>query len=77
MNQAEHPTVRWFHQHAGDRPAPPATLDAAWLKQLCRDCGADDVGLVEIGRPALDDQRDEVLRVLSRQRKRCSRSSVA
>ena len=36
---------------------PPATLDAAWLRQLCLDCGADDAGLVEIGRPALDDQR--------------------
>ena len=62
MNQAEHPTVQWFHRHAADRPASPATLDAAWLKQLCVDCGADDVGLVEIARTALDDQRDDVLR---------------
>ena len=39
----------------------PAVLDAQMLKQLALDCGADDVGLVEIDRPELDDQRDEIL----------------
>jgi Fe-S-cluster-containing hydrogenase component 2 len=63
MNVAEHPTVRHFHENAGNRPAPPAVLDAAWLRQLCLDCGADDAGLVEIGRSALDNQRDDILRV--------------
>jgi ferredoxin len=61
MNLAEHPTVRHFHEK-GQQPAPPAVLAAAWLRQLCRDCGADDAGLVEIGRPALDNQRDDILR---------------
>src|ERR1700759_3077593 len=63
MNLAEHPTVRQFRE--GGRPnaaGPPPPLDAAWLRQVCLDCGADDAGLVEIGRPALDDQRDDVLR---------------
>ncbi len=32
------------------------------LQQLCLDCGADDVGLVSIDRPELDDQRDDILR---------------
>ena len=64
MKLAEHPTVRHFHENAGDRPVPPTVLDAAWLRQLCLDCGADDAGLVEISRPALDDQRDDILRVL-------------
>jgi epoxyqueuosine reductase QueG len=63
MNLAEHPTVRRFHENSGRRPAPPSVLDAAWLRQLCLDCGADDAGLVEINRPALDDQRDDILRV--------------
>src|SRR5262249_14155309 len=63
MNLAEHPTVRRFHESAGDRPAPPTVLDAAWLRQLCLDCGADDAGLVEIDRPALDNQRVDILRV--------------
>src|SRR5215470_16508436 len=62
MNLAEHPTVRQFHENAGNRSAPPSILDAAWLRHLCLDCGADDAGLVEISRPALDDQRDDILR---------------
>src|SRR3954462_8330186 len=63
MNLAEHPTVRRFRE--SDRPdntEPPQPLDAAWLRQLCLDCGADDAGLVEISRPALDDQRADILR---------------
>ncbi len=43
-------------------------MDSDWLKQLGRDCGADDAGLVEIGRPALDDQRDDILRFFPRAR---------
>jgi Fe-S-cluster-containing hydrogenase component 2 len=65
MNLAEHPTVRHFHETHGSRPEladPPQPLDADWLRQLCLDCGADDAGLVEISRPALDDQRDDILR---------------
>jgi len=38
------------------------TLDAGWLKQLVLDARADDVGFVEIGRPALDDQREDILK---------------
>src|SRR5262249_35141946 len=65
MNLTEHPTVRWFHERHGERPAPagpPQPLDADWLRQLCREAGADDAGLVEISRPAPDDQRDDILR---------------
>ena len=65
MNLAEHPTVRHFHEMHANRPdpaEPPKPLDAAWLRQLCLDCGADDAGLVEISRPALDNQRDDILR---------------
>src|SRR5947199_8642418 len=64
MKLAEHPTVRRFRE--SNRPGsaePPKPLDAAWLRQLCLDCGADDAGLVEISRPALDDQRADILRV--------------
>jgi ferredoxin len=63
MNLAEHPTVRRFRE--SNRPGsaePPKPLDAAWLRQLCLDCGADDAGLVEASRPALDDQRYDILR---------------
>lgn len=37
------------------------TLNAEWLKRLCQDAGADDVGFVEIERAELDDQRGEIL----------------
>src|SRR5437588_6989967 len=63
MILAEHPTVKRFRETnlpgTGEAPKP---LDAAWLRQLCLDCGADDAGLVEISRPALDDQQDDILR---------------
>jgi ferredoxin len=62
MKLDDHPTVRRFRETTESRPEPPAMLDAAWLRQLCLDCGADDAGLVEIGRPALDDQRADILR---------------
>ena len=64
MNLAEHPTVRRFRE--GDRPdnaEQPKALDAPWLRQLCLDCGADDAGLVEISRPALDEQRADILQL--------------
>src|SRR5262245_29207357 len=65
MKLADHPTVKAFYEKAAQAPAPPAptTLDANWLRQLCREAGADDYGLVEISRPALDNQRDDILRV--------------
>jgi len=62
MKLEDHPTVKWFRETAADRTAPAGKLDADWLRQLCRDSGADDAGLVEIGRPALDDQRADILR---------------
>src|SRR6516165_7398532 len=58
---AEHPTVKWYHER-GSAPAAAEPLDADWLRHLAREAGADDVGLVEISRPALDDQRDDILR---------------
>jgi ferredoxin len=63
MKLEDHPTVKWFRETAADRagPAPAGKLDAAWLRQLCRESGADDAGLVEIGRAALDDQRADIL----------------
>jgi NAD-dependent dihydropyrimidine dehydrogenase PreA subunit len=62
MNLADHPTVRRFHENTDNRSAPPSIVDAVWLRQLCLDCGAADAGLVELSRPALDDQRADILR---------------
>jgi epoxyqueuosine reductase QueG len=57
----EHPTVAAHRR----RPVPPKTtepLDAAWLRQLCLDAGADDVGFVEVDRPALAGERPHIAR---------------
>src|SRR5256885_1791545 len=58
-----HPTVKRFYQINKDNSAPVnKSLDVAWLEQLVLDAGADDVGFVEIGRPALDSQREDILK---------------
>jgi len=63
MNTAvkEHPTVRAHQQ----KPAIQKTsepLDAVWLRQLCLDAGADDVGFVEVDRAALAEERPHIHR---------------
>jgi epoxyqueuosine reductase QueG/putative sterol carrier protein len=57
----EHPTVV-RHRKVGAALAPPR-LDAEWLRRLCLEAGADDVGFVSIGRHELDDQRADILRL--------------
>jgi len=58
-NLDDHPTVAAFRRRV---PLPTAgPVSAAWLRQLCLDAGADDVGFVSVDRPELDDQRADVL----------------
>lgn len=57
----EHPTVIAHRQKpASERVSEP--LDAAWLRQLCLDAGADDVGFVEVDCPALANERPHIQR---------------
>ncbi len=63
----EHPTVKDFWQKAATNPPPAANsapLDASWLRQLCLDAGADDVGFVEIGRAELASQHADIRALL-------------
>lgn len=63
MELEDHPTVQWIRSNpSSSGPLPAEPLDAVWLQQLVLDAGANDVGFVEIGRPALDDQRDDILK---------------
>lgn len=64
MNLDDHPTVRHLRASGrlGDTAGMTGPVDADELRQLAFDCGADDVGLVEIGRIELDSQREEILR---------------
>jgi len=65
MKLEDHPTVRRLSgriQGAEKQQQAETVLNGAWLRRLARDCGADDAGLVEIARPGLDPQREEILR---------------
>lgn len=64
MNIEDHPTVKRARMRNGGHVGANAkrSVDAGWLRRLAIDCGADDVGVVEIERPALAFQRDELLR---------------
>jgi ferredoxin len=57
----DHPTVIRHRQSSPQ--VPPKVVDAEWLRRLCLEAGADDVGFVSIGRPELDDQREDILRL--------------
>jgi hypothetical protein len=63
LHMQEHPTVQQFFSrpHAERESDPSRQLDAEWLRQLCLGAGADDVGFVEIDRPAISDQRRDIL----------------
>src|SRR6476661_9579890 len=62
MTLEDHPTVRRLRLKTLNAVPPKSEpLDADWLKQLVLDAGADDAGFVEIGRPALDEQREDIL----------------
>lgn len=62
MKLEDHPTVQRIRlKVVPSDPPGKQSLDAGWLKQLVLDAGADDVGFVEISRPALDDQRQDIL----------------
>jgi hypothetical protein len=54
----DHPTAKLARQRQvtihGRR------LEAEWLRQAARDCGADNVGLVESDRLALENEREEI-----------------
>src|SRR5215510_5492733 len=62
MNLLEHPTVRRLSASDKKKQATDTTLNGAWLRRLALDCGAHDSGVVELARPGLDSQRDEILR---------------
>lgn len=64
MKIEEHPTVVRLRTQPG--PPRPETLGVDSLRQACLEAGADDVGFVELSRPELDDQREDILRALPR-----------
>jgi Fe-S-cluster-containing hydrogenase component 2 len=63
----EHPTVKAFRAKPV-APVSSAPLDAAWLRKLCLEAGADDVGFVEADRVSLGDERGRIQRAFPRTR---------
>src|SRR4051812_1940812 len=58
----EHPTIAALRTRPTSPPKTVEPLDAGWLRQLCLDAGADDVGFVEVERPALEGERPHIQR---------------
>lgn len=63
----DHPTVQLARRQA-PLPRADAPLDAAWLRNLCLDAGADDVGFVEIDRPELAGEKPHITAAFPRTR---------
>ena len=57
----QHPTVEKFRREPPIQPDAVQPLDSAWLRQMCLDAGADDVGFVEVDRPEIADQKPDIL----------------
>src|SRR5690242_16755112 len=60
---SEHPTVKSVRAKQITDTVSSVPLDADWLRTLCLEAGADDVGFVEINRAEIADQRTEILTV--------------
>ncbi|WP_036718681.1 SCP2 sterol-binding domain-containing protein [Paenibacillus harenae] len=58
----KHPTVvLYYESSAHSATLDNETLDYEWIRELCLEAGADDVGVISIERSELDDQRDDIL----------------
>src|SRR5947208_16304715 len=64
----EHPTIAAIRARQTEPPKTSEALDAGWLRQLCLDAGADDVGFVEVDRPALAGEHPHIQRAFPRTR---------
>jgi NAD-dependent dihydropyrimidine dehydrogenase PreA subunit len=62
--RAEHPTVQKFYSSHPENAAAAPPLEADWLRRLCLDAGADDVGFVGIERAEVAEQRSDILAAL-------------
>jgi len=57
----EHQTVRQFRERAaGSVPVRLRNLGSTWLRTLCLEAGADEVGFVEVGRKELAEQKADI-----------------
>ncbi|MFB2894784.1 SCP2 sterol-binding domain-containing protein [Aerosakkonemataceae cyanobacterium BLCC-F50] len=58
-----HPTVKWWREQAtSNQQTSTIPLNSDALRSLCLEALADDVGFVEVDRPAIADQHSDILR---------------
>ncbi|HKQ33619.1 MAG TPA: 4Fe-4S ferredoxin, partial [Thermodesulfobacteriota bacterium] len=63
----EHPAVINYYKKrsavgaAAGSAGSSGVLSAAWLREVCREAGADDAGFVGIGSPGLSGEKDDIL----------------
>ncbi|NTU41920.1 MAG: 4Fe-4S ferredoxin [Nitrospirales bacterium] len=64
-NLNDHPTVKRYNERTASTilHAPDSKLSAVQLRRMCLEAGVDDVGFVEIARPSLADQKEDILKV--------------
>jgi ferredoxin len=58
---SDHPTVQRVRAALPKDTRPPQVLDADWLRTLCLEAGADDVGFVPVDHPDLAAHRSDTL----------------
>jgi Fe-S-cluster-containing hydrogenase component 2 len=63
MRLDDHPTVLKVRASTATRERDEP-LNATWLKELCKNAGADDVGFVALDRPEIADQKADILSIL-------------
>jgi len=68
MSLEDHPLVRRYREQAAARPPAPAQrkIEAARIKTLALEAGADDAAIVELDRPEISDQRTDILAIFPR-----------
>jgi ferredoxin len=70
MKLNEHPTVMQYREKVEEDSLTEVQekLDSAWLKTVALEAGADDAGLVEIGRSELEEHAEDILKIFPRTR---------
>ena len=66
MRLEDHPSVKKARAAQSSARAVPQKLSGGWLRRLCLEHGADDVGFVSLDREELAPQRDKILQAYPR-----------
>ena len=62
--RTEHPTIKCYKEKAVQGAPSLGNLESTVLGKICLDLGADDIGFVEIDRPALASQKADLLEIM-------------